>query len=71
MTNPTEDSTAQQAQRVDDVAQAAPAQPWKSHWPPQTEVKVGEKHGVAEGDMMLHDGSSGAAAKYERDPDDL
>ena len=49
---------------------ATESQPWKKHWPPQSEVKAGEKHGVPKGQHLSHDGSSGAASVYARDLDD-
>ena len=45
-------------------------QPWKKHWPPQSQVAVGEAHGVDKGGLLLHEGSSSAAAKYHRDLDE-
>ena len=42
-------------------------QPWKKHWPPQSQVSVGEAHGVDKGDLLLHEGSSSLAANHHRD----
>jgi len=45
-------------------------QPWKRQWPPQSQVSVGEAHGVDKGDVLLHEGSSSAAARYPRELDE-
>ena len=44
------------------------SQPWKAHWPPKTEKTPGDSHGFEKGEIMLHGGSSGRAAEYDRHP---
>ena len=60
-------SRLEQVSGANGVPEAALSQPWKKYWPPQSKVAVGEKHGVAKGGLLLHDGSSGVAAEYNRD----
>lgn len=41
-------------------------QPWKKHWPPQTEATKGEEHGALKGVMLEQDGTNGAIARLHR-----
>ncbi len=42
------------------------AQPWKKHWPPQTEATVGEEHGTQKGAVLQQDGSNAIIARLPR-----
>jgi hypothetical protein len=58
------------AQKITSAATVeAKTQPWKKQWPPKSKVSAGEGHGVTKGGLLLHEGSSSAAAKYPRDID--
>jgi hypothetical protein len=42
------------------------AQPWKKHWPPQTEASAGEAHGTQKGAVMQGDGQNAVLARLPR-----
>lgn len=49
---PTEELKNQSALPVE-----AKTQPWKAHWPPQTPVTAGEKHGFQKGETIQLEGT--------------
>lgn len=45
-------------------------QPWRAHWPPQTPVTVGEKHGFQKGETIQLEGTASGARLMSLEKED-